>query len=131
MPNIILEGPLQTSSLTWNLVSVEVPYPHKGLASSLRHGTSWERPNIMPHLIFEEPLQTSSLIWDLVFVEALYPHKGLASSLRHGTSLGKAKYCASSDIGRASTNKLPYLGLSFYRSAIPTQGPSLFIKACH
>ncbi|KAL2484857.1 hypothetical protein Adt_29613 [Abeliophyllum distichum] len=45
--------------------------------------------------------------------------------------MGKAQYHVPSDIGRASANKLPYLGLSFCRSSTPTQGPSLFNKAWH
>ncbi|KAL2471374.1 Uncharacterized protein Adt_39510 [Abeliophyllum distichum] len=105
MSHLILKGPLQislfptrkSSSLIWDLVFADAPYPYKGLASSLRHGTNWAKSNIIAHLILERPLQislfrtrkNSSLIWDLVFAEMPYLPKGLNSSLRHDTSWAK------------------------------------------
>ncbi|KAL2498076.1 hypothetical protein Adt_23626 [Abeliophyllum distichum] len=90
MSHLILEGPLQTSFLIWDLVFADAPYPHRGLASSLKRGTSWKKLDIIPYLILKGPLQTSSLTWDLVFTYAPYPQKGQASSLRHGTSWKKS-----------------------------------------
>ncbi|KAL2484818.1 hypothetical protein Adt_29574 [Abeliophyllum distichum] len=105
MPHLILEEFLQTSlfptwessSHNWDLIFTEVSSPQKGIASSLRHDTKWEKTNIMHRLIFEEFLQTSlfptressSHNWDLVFTEALSPYGGIASSLRHDTNWEK------------------------------------------
>ncbi|KAL2497322.1 hypothetical protein Adt_22872 [Abeliophyllum distichum] len=35
----------KSSSLNWDLVFVDAPSPHKGLSSSMRHGTSWDLKN--------------------------------------------------------------------------------------
>ncbi|KAL2526057.1 hypothetical protein Adt_11111 [Abeliophyllum distichum] len=72
----------------WSYIGRASPSPHNSLASSLRHDTSWTKPNIKSRLILEGLLQTSlfpirkssSLNWDLVFVETSSPHKNLASS---------------------------------------------------